>query len=44
MPNTLTLPAPESEFARCPHCGASVKIDKVWYQKLVAILAYLNSL
>lgn len=44
MPNNLTLPSPDSEFARCPHCGASVKINNIWFQKLKALLDYLNSL
>jgi hypothetical protein len=44
MPNNLTIPSPDIELAKCPHCGASVKINPVWFQKIKAILDYLNSI
>jgi hypothetical protein len=44
MPNNLTIPSPEVELGTCPHCGAKVKINPVWYQKIQALLKYLNTL
>lgn len=44
MPNNLTIPAPDVELAKCAHCGKAVTINPVWYQKIQAILKYLNSL
>lgn len=39
----LTLPSPDSEFAKCPHCGSAVKINPIWFQRLKQILDYINA-
>lgn len=39
---TLTIPNPESEFAKCSHCGASAKIAPLWFQKFTEWLRKTN--
>jgi hypothetical protein len=39
----LTLPNPEAPVATCPHCGAQVLIDKVWYKKFVELFRIINA-
>jgi hypothetical protein len=44
MAGKLTIPDPTAAFARCPHCGAEVKITEYWYTALQRLLAALNAL
>ena len=39
---SLTLPSPDSEFTKCPHCGTQMKIDRVWFQKMSELLKRVN--
>jgi hypothetical protein len=40
---TITFPNPDVPIAKCPHCGAEVKMNPVWYQKLLELLRLVNS-
>lgn len=39
----LTIPTPDVKLGTCPQCGADVKIDPSWYQKLKALIDFINS-
>lgn len=38
----LTLPNADVPLGKCPHCGAEIKIEPIWYQRLVALLSFIN--
>lgn len=40
----ITLPDPSVAIATCPHCGAKVRPEPIWYERLVRIVQALNSL
>ena len=44
MAGNLTLPDVNAALAKCPHCGAEVKLTDHWYAALQRLLAALNAL
>jgi hypothetical protein len=39
----LTIPSPEVDIGKCPNCGENVKINPVWYQRLKALIDFINA-
>lgn len=44
MSQRITLPDPSVTLAKCPHCGAEVKITEAWYQRISQLVQLVNGL
>jgi hypothetical protein len=44
MAGKLTLPDQNQTLGRCSRCGAEIKMDPTWYERLTQILRALNVL
>jgi len=39
----LSFPKDQASLGKCPHCGAEIKIDPIWYTALQRLFALVNA-
>jgi hypothetical protein len=44
MPGNVTLPDQNAVLGRCSRCGAEIRMEPAWYERLANLVRQLNAL